>query len=206
MYKKLSVLFFVVAVATLLAGVTSADAASIPNRVESLETITDDLQNQINTIELTPGPPGPPGADGADGASSSGVVVIDSSNPPKVVGQLITLRGIQEHGSADFSTATVAVFAGGKVVMLNIDEAQILSGNNEAFFISSNCTGSPLFRTDNASFIETRSHTSSPGQTLYVEDVSNVQNGVNYGSSRAVGHPCNPVGGDDRCSWLNSDK
>jgi len=66
---KPSVLFVILlAVAVVLVGVSSVDAASTGERVSVLEATVISLQNQlIEIVKLLPGPVGPPGATGAQG-------------------------------------------------------------------------------------------------------------------------------------------
>jgi len=65
---------FFLALGVLIQSITYADVpltsdGKVPGQpFDALQTQVDDLQSQINTIELTPGPQGEPGVPGADGA------------------------------------------------------------------------------------------------------------------------------------------
>jgi len=90
------VVFIVLAVAVVLVGVTSADAAKTKERVSALEAIVADLQSQINNIQLLPGPPGAPGAQGPAGPEGpEGSPGTAESPTPTSVG---AIRGVCRNG------------------------------------------------------------------------------------------------------------
>jgi len=165
-----------VIVAALLAGVTFADAAGIRRRVKNLEIKTNDLQNQINTIELTPGPPGPtggtgppgtpgtdgaPGPPGADGAASSGFMVLDSSDPPREVGKVVVFA----------SGASVAFNVDGSIIRLGLNVGGW--GRNVVFFSTDNCSlpdGENAFVVDDGNdAFQPLASINGPRNTLYLE-------------------------------------